>query len=67
LDGESGALCGHKNAELLLNKYQVSKQKAHTDDPIRLEVYRHLLAAIPEEMGVVLRKSSSRCLTRKAA
>jgi len=58
LDGESDALCGHKNAELLLNKYQVSKQKAHTDDPIRLEVYRHLLAAIPEEMGVVVRKSS---------
>ena len=58
MDGESGALCGHKNAELLLNKYQVSKQRAHTDDPIRLEVYRHLLAAIPEEMGVVLRKSS---------
>jgi N-methylhydantoinase B len=27
-------------------------------DPIRLEVYKHLLAAIPEEMGVVLRKGS---------
>ena len=27
-------------------------------DPIRLEVFKHLFAAIPEEMGVVLRKSS---------
>ncbi len=27
-------------------------------DPIRLEVFKHLLAAIPEEMGVVLRKSA---------
>jgi N-methylhydantoinase B len=27
-------------------------------DPIRLEIFKHLFAAIPEEMGVVLRKSS---------
>ena len=27
-------------------------------DPIRLEVFKHLFAAIPEEMGAVLRKSS---------
>ena len=27
-------------------------------DPIRLEVFKHLFAAIPEEMGVVLRKAS---------
>lgn len=27
-------------------------------DPIRLEVFKHLFAAIPEEMGVVLRRSS---------
>jgi N-methylhydantoinase B len=27
-------------------------------DPIRLEVFKHLFAAIPEEMGVVLRKSA---------
>jgi N-methylhydantoinase B len=27
-------------------------------DPIRLEVYKHLLSAIPEEMGVVLRRGS---------
>ncbi|HLE16352.1 MAG TPA: hydantoinase B/oxoprolinase family protein [Anaerolineales bacterium] len=27
-------------------------------DPIRLEVYKHLLSAIPEEMGAVLRKGS---------
>jgi len=28
------------------------------DDPIRLEIFKHLFAAIAEEMGVVLRKSS---------
>ena len=27
-------------------------------DPVRLEVFKHLFSAIPEEMGVVLRKSS---------
>src|SRR5512139_1453386 len=27
-------------------------------DPIRLEIYKHLFAAIAEEMGVVLRKAS---------
>ena len=27
-------------------------------DPIRLEVFKHLFTAVPEEMGVVLRKSS---------
>ena len=27
-------------------------------DPIRLEVFKHLFAAISEEMGVILRKSS---------
>ncbi|MEW6718686.1 MAG: hydantoinase B/oxoprolinase family protein [Chloroflexota bacterium] len=27
-------------------------------DPISLEIFKHLLAAIPEEMGVVLRKSA---------
>ena len=27
-------------------------------DPIRLEVFKHLFAAVAEEMGVVLRKSS---------
>ncbi len=27
-------------------------------DPIRLEIFKHLFAAIPEEMGAVLRKSS---------
>lgn len=27
-------------------------------DPIRLEIYKHLFAAIAEEMGVVLRKTS---------
>jgi N-methylhydantoinase B len=27
-------------------------------DPIRLEVFKHLFASIPEEMGVVLRKSA---------
>ncbi len=29
-----------------------------TSDPIRLEVFKHLFAAIAEEMGVVLRKAS---------
>jgi N-methylhydantoinase B len=28
------------------------------DNPVRLEVYKHLLSAIAEEMGVVLRKAS---------
>ncbi len=27
-------------------------------DPIKLEVFKHLLAAIPEEMGALLQKSS---------
>jgi N-methylhydantoinase B len=27
-------------------------------DPIRLEVYKHLLSAIAEEMGAILRKAS---------
>lgn len=27
-------------------------------DPVRLEIYKHLLAAIPEEMGVILRRGS---------
>src|SRR5512136_1606837 len=27
-------------------------------DPVRLEIFKHLFAAIAEEMGVVLRKSS---------
>ena len=27
-------------------------------DPIRLEIYKHLFAAVAEEMGVVLRKAS---------
>ncbi|MDX1436771.1 MAG: hydantoinase B/oxoprolinase family protein, partial [Anaerolineales bacterium] len=27
-------------------------------DPIRLEIFKHLFAAIPEEMGAVLQKSS---------
>jgi len=29
-----------------------------SSDPIRLEIFKHLFAAIPEEMGAVLRKSS---------
>jgi N-methylhydantoinase B len=33
-------------------------KKNDRHDPIRLEVFKHLFAAIPEEMGVVLRKSS---------
>jgi N-methylhydantoinase B len=30
----------------------------HPADPVKLEVYRHLLSAIAEEMGAVLRKAS---------
>jgi N-methylhydantoinase B len=30
----------------------------HPSDPVKLEVYRHLLSAIAEEMGAVLRKAS---------
>ncbi|MGD8457821.1 MAG: hydantoinase B/oxoprolinase family protein [Anaerolineales bacterium] len=33
-------------------------RKTGTFDPIKLEVFKHLFASIPEEMGVVLRKSS---------
>jgi N-methylhydantoinase B len=32
--------------------------KSNAYDPIQLEVFKHLFAAIPEEMGAVLRKSS---------
>ncbi len=33
-------------------------QAANNYDPIRLEVFKHLFAAVAEEMGVVLRKAS---------
>jgi N-methylhydantoinase B len=34
------------------------RSKSNAYDPIQLEVFKHLFAAIPEEMGAVLRKSS---------
>ena len=34
------------------------KSKIMSSDPIRLEVFKHIFAAVAEEMGVVLRKSS---------
>ncbi len=37
---------------------QQSKINNLKSDPIRLEIYKHLFAAIAEEMGVVLRKAS---------
>jgi len=36
----------------------MDRPNAHIDDPIRLEIYKHLFAAIAEEMGVTLRKAS---------
>jgi N-methylhydantoinase B/oxoprolinase/acetone carboxylase alpha subunit len=33
-------------------------QNPSSFDPIRLEVFKHLFSAIPEEMGAVLRKVS---------
>jgi N-methylhydantoinase B len=35
-----------------------SRRKNNSFDPIRLEVFKHLFSAIPEEMGAVLRKAS---------
>jgi N-methylhydantoinase B len=33
-------------------------EHTYTVDPIRLEVFKHLFSAIPEEMGAILRKAS---------